>query len=185
MDERTAKGWNNAMIEKSTLDKPYENIIVLKGIIDEDFVNYRVPSMTLMFPRCSFKCEKEFGEKICQNSELAKAKNIGIDVDNLCKRYLRNPISKSIVCQGLEPFDTFMDLYIFISTLRKDYNCQDPIVIYTGYTKEEIKLSIKELQKFQNIIIKFGRFIPNQDKYFDAVLGVFLTSPNQYAEKIS
>ena len=36
--------------------------IILKGIIDEDFVNYRVPSMTLMFPKCSFKCEKEYGE---------------------------------------------------------------------------------------------------------------------------
>lgn len=189
MDECSVKGWDYAMIEMfantTSLSKPYENTIVLKGIIDEDFVNYRVPSMTLMFPRCSFKCEKEFGEKFCQNSELIRAENVGIDVDNLCKRYLKNPISKSIVCQGLEPFDSFIDLYILISTLRKDYNCQDPIVIYSGYTKEEIKSSIKKILKFQNIIIKFGRFIPNQEKHFDEVLGVYLASKNQYAERIS
>ena len=158
--------------------------IPLKGIIDEDFVNYRVPSMTLMFPRCSFKCDTPDG-RFCQNSELVNTKNIRFDVHDICKRYLKNPISKSIVCQGLEPFDSFLNLYCFISILRKEYECQDPIVIYTGYTKEEIKYSIKELKKYPNIIIKFGRFIPNQEKHFDEVLGVYLASPNQYAEKIS
>ena len=30
--------------------------MILKGIIDEDFVNYKVPCMVLEFPYCDFKC---------------------------------------------------------------------------------------------------------------------------------
>jgi hypothetical protein len=38
---------------------------------------------------------------------------------------------------------------------------------------------------FDNIIVKFGRFIPDDEKRFDEVLGVELASHNQYAEVIS
>ena len=39
--------------------------------------------------------------------------------------------------------------------------------------------------KWENIIIKFGRYIPNQEKHYDDVLGIELASDNQYAEVIS
>ena len=42
---------------------------------------------------------------------------------------------------------------------------------------------IKELIQYKNIIIKFGRYIPNKDKRFDEVLGVWLASDNQFAAK--
>ena len=35
------------------------------------------------------------------------------------------------------------------------------------------------------MIIKFGRFIPNDDKHIDPVLGVELASKNQYAVKLN
>ena len=155
--------------------------IILKGIIDEDFVNYRVPSMTLMFPYCTFKCGIEY----CQNSDMVKAGCVNVDINELCRRYVGNPITEAVVCQGLEPFDSFIDLYSFVSTLRKDFNCQDTIVIYTGYNKDEIENGIDKLKSFPNIIIKFGRFIPNQEPHYDEVLGVKLASNNQYARKIS
>lgn len=41
------------------------------------------------------------------------------------------------------------------------------------------------LKKYKNIIVKFGRYIPNQKKHFDPVLGVELASDNQHAEKLS
>ena len=41
------------------------------------------------------------------------------------------------------------------------------------------------LSRFDNIIIKFGRFVPNQTPHCDEVLGVKLVSNNQYAVKIS
>ena len=36
---------------------------------------------------------------------------------------------------------------------------------------------------YHNIIIKYGRYIPNDGKHFDRVLGVELVSNNQYAIK--
>ena len=61
----------------------------------------------------------------------------------------------------------------------------DDIVIYTGYTEEEIKEQVGLLSKYTNIIIKFGRFVPDQESHYDDVLGIKLASPNQYARKIS
>lgn len=157
--------------------------MIIKQLVDEDFVNYKKPSMFVGFPKCSFKCDKECGMQVCQNSTLALSQNINIDTSRLVKRYLDNPITHAIVCGGLEPIDTFDELLEFISVLRK--NTEDDVVIYTGYYKNEILDKVKELSKFKNVIIKFGRFIPNQEKHFDEVLKVYLASNNQYSEKIS
>lgn len=154
--------------------------ITLKGIIDEDFVNYRVPSMTLEFPYCSFKC----GASICQNYILSSEKNITIEIDTLCARYMSNYISEAVVCQGLEPLDSFNELLSFIRTLRQEYSCDDDIVIYTGYDKEEIKDKIAQIAEYRNIVIKYGRYIPNQKPHFDSLLEVNLASDNQYAERL-
>lgn len=156
--------------------------ITLKGIIDEDFVNYKVPSMTLEFPKCTFKCGGEY----CQNSELAKEKDIGVSIDSICKRYLDNPITEAIVFQGLEPMDSWDELFRLVWALRIRYECLDDIVIYTGYNKDEIEDQVKKLNKLaSNIIIKYGRYIPDQEPHYDEVLGVKLASDNQYAERIS
>ena len=156
--------------------------MILKGIIDEDFVNYKVPSMILEFPYCTFKCGGEY----CQNSELAKERNIKINTDTVCYRYNNNPITEALICQGLEPFDSWEDLLDLILTLRVGFGCLDDIVIYTGYNKDEIDDKISELKNLTcNIIIKYGRFLPNQQPHYDKVLGVNLASDNQYAERIS
>lgn len=159
--------------------------ITIKQLQDEDFLNYKKPCMFIGFPHCSFKCEKECGIKCCQNSELAQVPNIEIGINTIVKRYINNSITSAIVIGGLEPFDTEEDLINLIFELRKETN--DDIVIYTGYNKEEIQYreSYKKIVNFKNIIIKFGRFIPNQEKHFDQVLGVNLASDNQYAEKVS
>ena len=151
----------------------------IKGLISEDFVNYKKPAMTIMFPRCTFKC----GEGYCQNSPLVKAENIELDVSDIVARYLNNPITESVVMQGLEPFDSWDDLIELVDCLRRSTN--DDIVIYTGYNKEEIINKVCLLSNYKNIIIKYGRYIPNQEKHYDEVLGVYLASSNQGAEKIS
>ena len=53
--------------------------IKLKGLVDEDVVNYRKTSMFIIFPSCDFKCEKECGRAVCQNSSLAKAPILSYD----------------------------------------------------------------------------------------------------------
>lgn len=157
--------------------------MILKGIIYEDFVNYKKISMYISFPYCSFKCDKEFGCQICQNGSLANTENINISLDRIVDRYINNPISEAVVMAGLEPMDSFEELMELISAFRD--KTEDDIVIYTGYYKDEILDKINELSNFKNIIIKFGRFIPYQEKHYDKVLGVYLASDNQYAERVS
>lgn len=157
--------------------------MVIKQLIDEDFSNYKKASMLIGFPKCNWKCEKECGMRVCQNSALATAKDINIDADKLAERYINNPLTSAVVLGGLEPFDSGKDLMCIVMNIRQ--LTDDDIVIYTGYNKEELIEEIKWLQQFDNIIIKFGRFVPGEEKHYDEVLGVYLASNNQYAEKIS
>ena len=158
----------------------------VKGIIFEDFVNYKVPCMTIETPICrGFKCDRECGMSVCQNSALATAPTLEYANTSIIQAYRDNPITRAICFQGLEPFDTFEDLYDFISVFRELYSMTDDIVIYTGYKKYEIENQLHQLKQFSNIIVKFGRYIPMQPPIYDEVLGVELASPNQYAERIS
>lgn len=159
--------------------------MIVKGIIHDDFVNYKVPCMTIEMPRCDFKCDRECGKPVCQNNPLAYAIEINCSIDSIINAYKNNPITRAICFQGLEPFDTFEDLFDFIFEFRNCYSINDDIIIYTGYNKDEIENQLIQLKQFSNIIIKFGRYVPNCEPHFDEVLGVKLASPNQYAERIS
>lgn len=158
--------------------------MILKGVIGQDFVQYKEPSMTLMFPRCSFKCDKECGQQVCHNSLMALSPDIEIDVYSIVKRFLDNMMVHALVCGGLEPLDSSHDLNRLISLLRF-CDCDDTVVIYTGYTEEEVIQNFSWVYGHKNIIIKFGRFIPNKPSRYDELLGVTLASDNQYAKKIT
>jgi len=156
--------------------------IKLKGVIMEDFINFKKSSMFLIFPTCTFKCDKESGSQVCQNWSLVKTPTQEFDVDMLVKSYLENPITKAVVCGGLEPMDSFDDLITFINHLRdKD---DSTVVIYTGYRADEIEDKIEILKNYKNIIIKFGRYLPGHKPHLDHILGVNLSSMNQYATRI-
>lgn len=155
----------------------------IKQLIDEDFTNYKKPSMFIGFPKCNFKCEKECGLRVCQNGILATSPMMDVDLQSIVDRYIKNDITKAIVVGGLEPFDSFNDLLNLIIEVRN--YVEDDIVVYTGYYKEEIIDMIEILKCFKNIVVKFGRYVPNQQPHYDEVLGVNLASDNQYAEKIS
>jgi hypothetical protein len=157
----------------------------LKFLMDEDFVNYKKPSMFIGFPTCSFKCCREgnFPIEVCQNCKLIQSPDVEIKTYQIVKRYLNNPITSAIVMGGMEPFDSWEDLGSLILSFRRF--TLDDIVIYTGYYPDEIKDKINVLKGVKNIIIKFGRYIPNQQPHYDEVLGTNLASDNQYAERIS
>lgn len=154
-------------------------------IKDEDCINYKKISMFIALPYCSGKCYKDLGLdcSICQNDELRKSPIINFNDNDIVTRYSNNPLTSSIVFGGLEPLDSFNELVNFIKLFRE--TCNDDIVIYTGYKKEEIKEKIEILKQFKNIILKIGRYIPNKSSRFDKVLGVSLVSDNQYGVKIS
>ena len=158
----------------------------LKFLVDEDFVNYKKPSMFIGFPRCSFKC----GAENCQNFCLAKEPDIEIDTDDVIARFMKNPITEAVVLGGLEPFDSWPEVEYFIMKFR--YYSNADIVIYSGYNVEEIPQEIhEELELYGHdgpIIVKYGRYIPNTEGYYSPILGVKLASQNQtvkcYGDKI-
>ena len=154
--------------------------MLIKGIIIEDFVNYKYPCMTIEFPFCDFKCDTKNGTQLCHNYALRFEKNINLPNNRIVEMYMSNSITKAVVMQGLEPFYDKNELYELISDFRKVTD--DDIVIYTGYTEEELKSEIPKLKSFGNIIVKFGGYIPNQKPHFDKILGVNLVSDNQYAK---
>jgi len=154
-------------------------IIQVKNLIDEDFLQYRMPTMFIGFPTCSFKC----GNENCQNYALKDAKNIEISTEEIVRRYLSNNITKAIVFGGLEPFDSPKECLMLCRSFRE--KTQDNIIIYTGYTEEEVKNTdwFQELIACGHIIIKFGRYIPNQETHYDELLGITLASLNQYSKE--
>ena len=157
----------------------------VKGIVDEDFVNYKQPSMFITTSTCDFKCDRECGQHVCQNSELAHAATLYIREKEIAQRFISNPITKAVVLGGLEPMDSFDDVYNLVDWLNILHNHSD-VVIYTGYTEEEVydavMLLYNELSRpYRDLIVKYGRYIPNQEQILDPILGVYLASDNQYA----
>ena len=142
-------------------------------LIDYDIVNYKKPNMFIGFPYCTFKCNKDAGKIVCQNYELRNAETIDMSKEEIVKIYLDNNLTSAIVFGGLEPFDSFDDMCELIDEFRKYTN--DDIVIYSGYEENEIKEKTDYLgEKYTNIIVKFGRFIPDRKKHMDSLLGVKL-----------
>lgn len=157
----------------------------LVNLIEESFTEYKKPHMLLGFPSCSFKCDREYGNKICQNSELARAEKIEIPVEDVVARYLSNDITKAIVLAGLEPFDSYHDVLSLLEELRSKNGCYDDVVIYTGYKPEELRDRFEKLAYYKNVLVKFGRFVPGDKPHYDDALGIWLASDNQFARWVN
>lgn len=147
-------------------------------IVEEDLNHYKKPSLLVSMPSCTWKC----GREKCHNSHLSKEDIVDVSDDLIIKKYLMNRLSSAIVFAGLEPFDSWWELYEFIKKFRECTD--DDIVIYTGYTEEELFYEIGTLMQYPNIIVKFGRYVDGQEKHFDGILGMYLASDNQYAKMI-
>ena len=154
----------------------------VKGIVAEDFCNYKVPSMFIISSVCDWKCCIEAGLDIsvCQNASLISQPVYKIDDGAIYEFYRRNPITQAVVIGGLEPMLQFDEVLHLLNFFRSSY-CKDPFVIYTGYLPEEIPEKIEQLRG-RNVIVKFGRFIPNSKSRHDELLGVTLASENQFAQ---
>ena len=158
----------------------------VKQLMFEDFVNYKKPSMFIGTIGCGGKCWVEQGLPCttCQNNSLKNATTEVVSNDTLIKWYLNNRITKAIVFGGLEPFEQFDEMYDFVSRLRHYYHCLDTVVIYTGYNPDEVSGQLIQLKRLGNIVVKFGRYVPGQEKHWDETLGVELASPNQFAVEL-
>ena len=158
----------------------------VKAIIQEDFINYKLPSMFISTCFCDWKCciERNLDIGVCQNAPLAKSDNIDIPDQTIYEHFVNNPITKAVVIGGLEPMIQINEVIDLINLFRNQgEDC--PFIVYTGYYPIEIPKPLEQLKQYKNIIVKFGRYNPTIPERFDEVLGVTLASSNQYAEVIS
>lgn len=158
----------------------------LKSVVVEDFCNYRQPSLFLVTAFCDWKCCTEQGldTSVCQNAPLAAQPTQSISNVAIYNAFHENDITKAVVVGGLEPFLQADELYGLISYFRlRGESCY--FVVYTGYEPHEIADEVKRFEPLGNIIIKFGRYIPNSTPVYDDILGVTLASSNQYARVIA
>ena len=158
----------------------------VKAIIEEDFINYKLPSMFISTCFCDYKCCTELGldTGVCQNAPLAQSENIDIPDQTIYEHFVNNPITKAVVIGGLEPMIQINEVINLINLFRiQGETC--PFIIYTGYYPNEIPEPLKRLKQYKNIIVKFGRYIPKSQSVYNEILGVVLSSSNQFAEIIS
>ena len=157
----------------------------VKEILAEDFVNFKHPAMFIASAMCDWKCCREAGiEDVCQNKMLADSNTIDITDEAIYSIFISNNITSAVVIGGLEPMLQINEVVSLIDYFRShDTDC--PFVIYTGYNELEIEDEMQRIAKFSNIIVKFGRYIPNSKSRFDPIIGIDLASDNQYAKQIS
>ena len=156
----------------------------LKFIKPEDFVNYRKCSMFLGTCFCDWKCchEANVPESVCHNREWGGNPIKTISDESIISHYLEDGLTEAVVIGGLEPMLQFDELLGFVKAFRE--KTQDDIVVYTGYYPDEIPDKVAALSEYPNIVIKFGRYVPNKPSRYDDVLGVTLASDNQFAKRI-
>ena len=160
--------------------------MIVKLVKQDDFVQYKKPCVVVCFPNCTWKCCTEAGipTSVCQNQEMCELKDIDITPEDVYNLYKESLFAESICCSGLEPMLQFDDVLSLLKYFR-EHDCNADFVVYTGYYRNEIEDKVQELAKYKNVIVKFGRYVPNQARHYDEVLGVWLASDNQYAERIS
>ena len=64
--------------------------MIIKTIVDEDFINYKQPSMYIGTAYCNGKCCREAGipMSVCQNDEWRKTATVEMASDDIIERYL-------------------------------------------------------------------------------------------------
>ena len=161
----------------------------VRKLLTERFQDYKVPSMYLATCFCDWKCcpDKQY---VCQNNPIAKLPVTDIPDEEVLDTYLSDPITDAIVIAGLEPLLQTREVCSLIRR-ASERDIRTTFVIYTGYTKDEVRrigffdeLKATEYGKDVQVIIKYGRYVPDQQPHFDETLGVELASDNQYAEII-
>lgn len=157
--------------------------ISLIDVKTDDTTDYKDTSLLLVFPTCKGKCEG------CQNWRLFNTESKKYSLKSIIDLYKNMETHKAIVCAGLEPFDSFIELKVLFEEILKLNKITD-FIIYTGYEKEEISFLVDELLKIfkknstyseNKLIIKYGRYDKNKsEKWYSDSLDVDLATNNQY-----
>ena len=77
--------------------------MIIRTIVDEDFVQYKEPCMYIATAFCSGKCCKEAGIplSVCLNDAWRGTATIAMVDEGIIERYISNSITKAIRCTTL------------------------------------------------------------------------------------
>lgn len=156
----------------------------IRGRITEDFVNYKQPGLFVPCCYCDFKCchDLDTDHSMCQNSAISEVEPMMVDNEAILDAFKESLIAKVVIFGGLEPIWQIDEIEELLALFR-DNGVNAPFVIYTGYNEDEVERFVERLLPYGNIVVKYGRYIPDDDPHYDAVLGVMLASSNQYAKE--
>ena len=156
----------------------------INGLKDEVFNDFKTVGMYISVPFCSVRCWERLGldKSICQNSHLDNVEIKNIPNKVIIDRYLKNEITKCIIFSGRDSMDSFEEILEFVGDFREV--CKDDIVLYTGRNEDEIQDKLTRLKEYENIWVKVGNYIPNNEGIIDPLTGIKLASDNQKFIKI-
>lgn len=163
------------------------NKIKLIDVKTDNISEYYKTNLLLAFPNCIGKC------KNCQNTSLYDADVENYVIEDIINLYNNLNTHEAVVCAGLEPFDSGLNLLQLFKRFLMNKKPVD-FVIYTGYNENEVSNIIRRFKDALNtygksedsLIIKFGRYLPqykNKSEEIDDILKVKLATTNQYAIK--
>lgn len=156
----------------------------IRGRITEDFVNYKKPGLFIPCCYCDFKCchDNNCDHTMCQNSAIEKFPIDMVDDEIILETYRQSMVAEAVIFGGFEPFWQIDEIEDLLKLFRKN-NIDAPFVVYTGYTEAEVAHLLGKLVPYGNVVIKYGRYRPDNSQHKDEVLGVTLISENQYAKE--
>ena len=144
--------------------------------------------------------KRQFYKKYSLVIRFNSSVNKSVSSADIYNYYLSHPKFKAFVISGIDISVNAFDLTQIVDEIRNKQHCLDDIIIWSEYTEEELngepdkeydKINFekvhavyKQLQQYENIIVKFGRYVPGDKPHPDELLGVDLSSDNQYAKFI-
>ena len=146
--------------------------MIIKDFIAEDFNSYMYPTATVILPS---------GDP--DDNPVFPMPDKGI-----IELFVYNEKTKALVIKNLTPlnFSYFDEIIELLRKLRVEYKQKNSLfILYTDYDKQDIQDKLLALRSYVGpVIVKFGKYDPTFPPKMDSVLGIMLSSSNQYAERI-
>ena len=142
---------------------------------------------------------------IIEDNGVSLAKDVIADKSDLLKivqELKESGFDMLRLISSVDYSDKFFIVYHFLSTVNSNvFTLKVPLIksdaskidslcdLYdsANWLEREVYdlIYLSPLLKYKNIIIKFGRYIPNSENKYDEILGVTLASQNQYAKRVT
>ena len=146
--------------------------MTIKDLIIEDFNSYMYPTTTVIIPSGNPD----------ENPIFPMPDN------GIVELFTYNDKTKALVVKNLTPlnFSSFDEIIELLRVLRVEYKQTNNVfILYTDYDKKDIEDKLLALKSYVGpVIVKFGQYDPTYPPKMDSVLGIMLSSSNQYAERI-